>query len=737
MLETLGRQIYRRRYVVLGVWIVLVLVALPFAPQAPNNLKPGGFTTDDLPSVIARSVLRDRLEISTITVEMLFEHPQLNAFEPEFIEAVDRSLVELRQMPEVLSVRTHTDEPGRVSSAGNIAHVTVGLDLPLETAVDFVDEVLASVDPSPLTLRITGGPALYRDISLASENDLRRGEAVAFPLATLTLLIVFGTLVAAITPAAVGGAGVVIALAVVFFISREADVSVFALNIVSLLGIGIGIDYSLFYTSRFREELAKGKSVEDSIAASQTLAGRAIFFSAITSLIGLTSLLLFETMVLRSVGMGAVVVIIAALAAALTLLPVLLGVMGHNVNRLRIIPSFGSTRSFSVWGPISRVVMRRPVLVLIPTSLLLIALVLPAKDLRLGTVDATILPDSLESRQGFDILRDEFDFALNTFVPVVLTFEGDPFEVQNLTSLYAFGRALETVPNAEHVVSIVNLGPDWDVERYRVLYERPESITDATVSGLVRDTVRPGAALFIVESDLHPFSPEATDIVNNIRAFQPPPGQEIHVDGGTADLKDIVDSLYSRFPLVIAVVLIVTYLSLMLLFRSLLLPLKAVVLNMLSIFAAYGALVFVFQDGNFSGLLNFEPLGVIEATTPILLFAIIFGLSMDYEIFLLSRVQEAYRRTGDNAEAVVEGLEKSGLIITGAAAILIVVAASFVLADVIVVKAIGLGLAIAIFIDVTLVRALVAPALMRLFGDWNWYLPGWLDRILPEVRHAD
>ncbi len=720
----------------LVAWVVVVLVALPFAPQAPNNLRPGGFTTDDLPSVVARSVLRDRLDISTITIEMLFEHPQFNAFDPEFIAAVDRSLSELRQMPEVLSVRTHVDEPGRVSASGNVAHVTVGLDLPLEDAVDFVDDVLATVDPSPLTLLTTGGPSLYRDISLASENDLRRGEAVAFPLATLTLLIVFGTLVAAITPAAVSGAGVAIALAVVFFISREVDVSVFALNIVTLLGIGIGIDYSLFYTSRFREELAQGKTVEEALAASQTLAGRAIFFSAITSLIGLMSLLMFDTMVLRSVGMGAVVVIIAALAAALTLLPALLGVMGHNVNRFRVVPRWRRAASGgSFWGPVSRMVMRRPLLVLIPTSALLIALVLPAKDLRLGTVDATILPDTLESRQGFDILRDEFDFALNTFVPVVLTFDGDPFEDENLASLYAFGRALETVANADHVISIVNLGPDWDVERYRALYEKPESITDATVSGLVRDTVRPGAALFVIESNLHPFSPEATGIVNDVRAFDPGPGREIHVDGGTADLKDIVDSLYSRFPLVIATVLIVTYLSLMLLFRSLLLPLKAVVLNVLSIFAAYGALVFVFQDGNFAGLLNFEPLGVIEATTPILLFAIIFGLSMDYEIFLLSRVSEAYRRTGDNAAAVVEGLEKSGLIITGAAAILIVVAASFVLADVVVVKAIGLGLAIAIFIDVTLVRALVAPALMRLFGDWNWYLPRWLDRLLPEVRH--
>ena len=209
----------------------------------------------------------------------------------------------------------------------------------------------------------------------------------------------------------------------------------------------------------------------------------------------------------------------------------------------------------------------------------------------------------------------------------------------------------------------------------------------------------------------------------------------MHVDGGASEITDIINALYGKFPIIIAVVLIVTYLSLMLLFRSVILPLKAVLLNVLSILASYGALVFVFQQGHFSGLLNFEAMGVIEATLPILLFAIIFGLSMDYEIFLLSRVAEAYDRTGDNEAAVAEGLQKSGMIITGAAGILIVVAASFVLADVVVVKAIGLGLAIAVFVDVTLVRALVAPAIMRIAGPWNWYLPGWLDRILPEVRH--
>ncbi len=735
MLESLGRTIYRRRFIVLAVWAAVVLAALPFAPRAGEMLQPGGFTNDSFPSVQARKLLQERLNLSTISVEMVFQHNQLKAFDDEFSAAVLQALEPLRDLPNVTTIRTHLDEPGRVSRDGSIVHVTVGLDLELDDSVQFVEDHVDLIDPGPLDLTVTGAPSLFRDISEASEEDLRRGEIVAFPLATFTLLLVFGTLVAALTPVAVGGAGVALGLAAVFFLSHSVDMSVFALNIVTLLGIGVGIDYSLFYTSRFREELAGGRSVEASVALAQTHAGRAILFSAITSLIGLLSLLAFNITMLRSVGIGAVVVITAALLAALTLLPALLSVIGHRVNRFRITGRIGSNRR-SIWVPLSRWVMRRPLFVLIPTVAVLIILALPVARLRLGTVDATILPDSLESRQGFDTLREEFGFAISTFLPVAYTFEGDPFAESNLEELYAFGRALENVDEVRRVTSVVNVDPTFSVEQYQEMYRAPESVADATVARHVNESVRPGIALFVVESDLHPFSPEAGRLVEEIRAFEPEPPAEIHVSGGAADLKDIVDTLYGRFPYVIAVVLTVTYLSLMLLFRSLLLPLKAVVLNTLSILASYGALVFVFQDGNFSGLLGFQPLGVIEATTPILLFAIIFGLSMDYEIFLLSRVAEAYRQTGDNAASVTEGLQRSGLIITGAAAILIVVAGSFVLADVVVVKAIGLGLAIAVFVDVTLVRALVAPALMRLFGDWNWYLPAWLDRILPEVRHG-
>ena len=735
MLNALGALVVRRKYIVVAVWAVIILAALPFAPRAQEFLKPGGFSNESFPSVKARKVLQERLELSTLSIDFVFSHPEWQPFDARFSDAVLKAVGDLDKYGEISYVVTHLDDPQRASSTSNTVHVTAGLTIELEESLGFLKTVTADLDPGPLDLIITGAPALYRDISLASQEDLRRGESVAFPIATFTLLLVFGTLIAAILPAAVGGGGVLVGLGIVFFMSQGVDMSIFALNIVTLLGIGVGIDYSLFYTSRFQEELRSGKSVDDAVLGANSHAGKAIMFSAITSLIGLISLVAFPVMMLRSVGIGAVAVIFAALLAALTLMPALLAILGHRVNRFRIGPDWAKRNGF--WVPLSNWVMKRPWMVLLPTVTILVLLAIPAGSMRLGTVDATILPDSLESRRGFDVLREEFGFALKTVIPVGYTFEGSPFARRNIDNAYDIGRELERLDGVSRVISVVNLDPTFGPDQYEVLYQSPESITDVALARIVRETVRDGAILFLVESELHPFWPETRELVTEIRSLLPPEGNggTLHVDGGASEITDIINALYGKFPIIIAVVLIVTYLSLMLLFRSVILPLKAVLLNVLSILASYGALVFVFQQGHFSGLLNFEAMGVIEATLPILLFAIIFGLSMDYEIFLLSRVAEAYDRTGDNEAAVAEGLQKSGMIITGAAGILIVVAASFVLADVVVVKAIGLGLAIAVFVDVTLVRALVAPAIMRIAGPWNWYLPGWLDRILPEVRH--
>ena len=516
MLNALGALVVRRKYIVVAVWAVIILAALPFAPRAQEFLKPGGFSNESFPSVKARKVLQERLELSTLSIDFVFSHPEWQPFDARFSDAVLKAVGDLDKYGEISYVVTHLDDPQRASSTSNTVHVTAGLTIELEESLGFLKTVAADVDPGPLDLIITGAPALYRDISLASQEDLRRGESVAFPIATFTLLLVFGTLIAAILPAAVGGGGVLVGLGIVFFMSQGIDMSVFALNIVTLLGIGVGIDYSLFYTSRFQEELRSGKSVDDAVLGANSHAGKAIMFSAITSLIGLISLVAFPVMMLRSVGIGAVAVIFAALLAALTLMPALLAILGHRVNRFRIGPDWAKRNGF--WVPLSNWVMKRPWMVLLPTVTILVLLAIPAGSMRLGTVDATILPDSLESRRGFDVLREEFGFALKTVIPVGYTFEGSPFARRNIDNAYDIGRELERLDGVSRVISVVNLDPTFGPDQYEVLYQSPESITDVALARIVRETVRDGAILFLVESELHPFWPETRELVTEIRS---------------------------------------------------------------------------------------------------------------------------------------------------------------------------------------------------------------------------
>ena len=374
--------------------------------------------------------------------------------------------------------------------------------------------------------------------------------------------------------------------------------------------------------------------------------------------------------------------------------------------------------------------MRRPLLVLIPTVALLVALVIPVRDLELGGVDPSILPRGWESREGAVILEDEFGFDRQTVLIVAHTFEGDPFSPDVIDRMYAVGGALEDVQGVAEVSSYVNIRPTFTAADYVRLYRHPESIIDLRISSVIEDGLRDGVVLFFVSSKLHPSSGEARRLVAELRSFTPASG-EIHVSGSAADLTDQVNALYTKFPYVMALVVGLIFVSLLIQFRSIFIPLKAVFLNVLGIFASYGALVWVFQYGNLSWLLGFDPVGAIETTTPIILFAVVFGLSLDYEIFLMSRIREAHLARAGSNQSVQVGLEKTGAIITGAGLILIVVAMSFIVADIVIVKAVGLGLGLAILLDVTIVRLLVAPALMRLMGDWNWWLPRWLDRVLP------
>ena len=456
--------------------------------------------------------------------------------------------------------------------------------------------------------------------------------------------------------------------------------------------------------------------------------GKAIVFSAGTSVIALSGLLFFDMMMMRSLGVGGITVILFSMLIALTLLPALFTVLGHRVDRLSIWRRRTARGGF--WFTLSQWVMRHPVAVIIPTTAFLVLLGLPFLNVNLGSPWASILPEEAESRQGQDLVTERFGPGELSQVILVERSPTSTLTPENIAANLEFVERMENDPRVVRVDSIFGAEPRMTWEQFIALSGLSGSapaVSDEALTAfneLVSDDLRTQMVRIVPRHS--PTADETKALVSDIRSSPPGGDMTMLVTGVTADQLDTVDSLYSDFPRVIVYVVIVTYVALLLLFRSVILPLKAVVLNALSILASFGALVFVFQQGNFEGLLGFTADGTTEATVPILVFSVVFGLSMDYEVFLLSRVKEEYDRTGDNTRAVAVGMERSGRIITSAAAILIVVSAGFATGDILIIKALGLGTAIAVLVDSTIVRALLVPALMRVMSRLNWWAPRWM-----------
>jgi RND superfamily putative drug exporter len=455
-------------------------------------------------------------------------------------------------------------------------------------------------------------------------------------------------------------------------------------------------------------------------------------------LIGLSGLAFFSFMFLRSVGIAGVLVVFFAVAAALTLLPATLSVIGARIETGRIIRRHeGGVHADGLWSRLSYWVMRHPVMVLIPTLALLVALGSPFLRVNVSSPDATILPTDLDSRKGFDLLTEKFGQGeISPFVIAVQSPNGMLTE-QSRAQLYEFTAWLQQQPEIVRVDSAVSYDDPATLDQVEALYNLRRGLENLGLETQLDTLISNDVAMVLAYTRTYPNSEENKDLLARIRGHDAPGDLTLMVDGGTAEIVDVVDIMYGDFPIAAGLIVLATYLVLAMLFRSLLLPLKAILMNALSILASYGALVVVFQEGALSDQLRFEPLGFVEASLPIIMFCVLFGLSMDYEVFLLSRVKEEWERTGDNRHSVAIGLQRSGRIITSAAAIVVVVTASFVSADVIIIKALGLGIALAVLIDATIVRALLVPATMRLMGRWNWWMPEWIDRRLPGASLAE
>jgi RND superfamily putative drug exporter len=747
-----GAFVYRFRRPVALLAVVVAVAAGSLATQTSSVLSSGGWLdlSSESADVSARLDTQFGAGKSALIAVFRADQPGADAASPAFQDAIATSVAGLAGDSRVSDVvgYAETHDSRFISKAGDAAYVVIQLDLTDEDSVAAVDDIRGAIDPpAGYSYQLTGYGPITKDSAEQSEEDLQKAEVVSLPIAALVLILVFASVVAAGMPLLVAGLAIPSSLALIYLVAQQVEMSIFVLNIATMLGLALAIDYSLFIVSRYREELRRGRTVGEAVERAIGTAGKAITFSGIAVAIGLSGLLLFEAPAIRSIGIAGALVVLCSVAFALTFLPAVLGMLGPRVNALAL---GGLVRRFrgasdlteptpsSRWERLAHGVMRRPIAVLVPTLAILLVAGSPVLRLEQGVPGAEIYPAGVESRDAYVALQTEFSPGETTPIVILADVPGSPTSPEAIAALSDFAAEIEAIDGVDRVegpftIQNPQTGVAMSPAEVAALYALPEGQRPPGLDALLDRYVRGSTVRLDAISPIAPAKPAATNLIPVIRDLEPGDGITTQVGGSAATAHDFLVSQGERAPWAVGLTLVVSGAILFLLFGSLILPLKAVIMTLLSISASFGALVWIFQDGNLSNVLAFEPLGYTIAGNPIIMFSVIFGLSMDYEVLLLSRIQEAYRRTGDNRESVAEGLARTAGVITGAALIMITVFSAFALAEVITIKSIGVGMAIAVAVDATIIRVLLVPAAMRLMGRWNWWAPGILGRLVDRL----
>jgi uncharacterized membrane protein YdfJ with MMPL/SSD domain len=705
--QALAMRSARHPWRTIGAWVAVVVVSLvAIIALLGGALTTEGNPTNDPQSQRAKDALARAFPPTVnaaITDIAVVRSPRYTVDDPQFRALVQTLASEVR-LAGVDSVRTYLDarDPSLVTRDRHATMVQFS-----EASDDGIDDIVAAAEradaSTSFAVAVTGQKTLDRDFNELSQSDLQHGELrFGLPAALIILLLVFGAVVAGLVPLLITLPSIVVALGIVAVLAHAFSLSVFVINMLTGMGLALAIDYALFVVSRFREERGRGREKRDAIAATARTANRSVIFSGTTFVIAMFGMLIVPSSIMRSLAVGAILVGIVSVVASVTLLPALLGLLGDGVDRLRI-PVIGrrslesSNPEGRFWGAIVRGVLRRPGLSVALAVAVLLAAASPIFGMRIGTSGVTALPDRFESKQGFASLQRNFPKATSDPVEIVVA-EG------------------ATQPAAQQALTGLRTRLAGDPRFGRGEIERS---TDRRV------------ALLSVPVRGDPSSDEAVSAVRDLRSTIVPVAfknseAEVLVGGTTSENIDYFDSVIGPAPWVIALVLTLTLVFLTVVFRSLVVAGTAVVLNLLSVGAAYGLLVLVFQHGVGAGLFGFEQVDTIEAWVPLFLFSVLFGLSMDYQVFLLSRIRERFDETGDTTDAVTFGVASTARIITGAALIIVAVFAGFASGELIMFQQMGFGVAAALLIDATIIRSVLLPSTMRLLGAWNWYLPRWL-----------
>jgi RND superfamily putative drug exporter len=701
--ERWGHKVARRRRITLIIASAAVIVAVIFGSGVFGHLQTaGGFYAPATESQHEATLATNAFGRDAGDMVVLYSSPSELVRSPAFKAAVTRSLQGLpRSVVESYTTYWSSRSPGFISANGRETFAVVELrganDDARQANYDLIKTRLAAPG---LRTQVGGLVPTDEAITTQTSKDIGRAESLSLPVLLILLLVIFGSVTAASLPLVIGGIGILGSFTVLRLLTLFTAVSIFSVNITTILGLGLGIDYGLFMVSRFREELHRDTDVEQAVARTVATAGRTVAFSGVTVAVALASLMLFPETFLRSMGYGGLLTVLVDMLAALTVMPALLAVLGPKVNSLRIrrsITKAPAALESGAWYRLGQRVMRRPLAVAGGIVAVLVLCGSPFLKIAWGGTDATVLPTGAVPRMVTEALSR--DFPGNPTAPIEAIVEfGGPATGSN--------------------------GRSRSLAGYLSRIDAVAGVEGAEVTGVHGELARVDISYLP-----GPYSPQAEAVVTAVRGIAPPPEAAVYVGGQSALLVDTLAEMGHSLPWMVLVVVLATFLLLFLAFGSVLLPLKAIAMNLLSLSVMFGVLVWVFQEGHLSRFLDFTPNGTIDPSTPILMFAIMFGLSMDYEVFLLSRIREHYDATGDNTAAIATGLQRTGGVITSAALMLGVVIGSFSVSSVTFTKMMGIGMFVALLVDATVVRLLLVPATMKLLGNANWWAPGPLRRV--------
>ncbi|MBY6035886.1 MMPL family transporter [Fictibacillus nanhaiensis] len=705
----LGKITFRFRIYIIAFWVLTTILLGFFAVKLPASLNGSGFEMDGSFSKV-ENILQDKFNQPKSSVMLVFDSKKYNPSDEVYEQFVKETLSSMEGVKDTVGVQSPYDAPEKMVKE-NVSFASVRFDKSFGDLKESIEQIRERLPKDgDIEVSLTGGPVIAEDMNTASQQDLARAEAIGIPAALLILLLAFGGLIAAGLPIIVGLISVVSSLGLLYFYGTQANLSIFLLNVVPMIGLALGIDFALLLVNRFREELHLG--IEKATVISVQTAGRSIAFSGLCVFLGLSGMLLINIDIFKTVAIGGMVVVVLSVLNALTFLPAMLGMLGHRVNSLTLFKPKKNSRS--IWHSFASFVMRRPVIMAIFAALLLAFALTPIKDMKLSIPEAEALPPNYESRTAFE--KFEKTFGEDELYPVLIVAESnDSFllEEESLSSLEDLVKELENekeIIKTESFFDYTNKLSGKELFQVLQTEQGKKQLTPALEPFINENTavIRAYLSVDVTGQKAKQFVKEWE------KEFE---GLSLTIGGATKFNQEIFDEIIDKAPYGLAIVLVTTLFILMIAFRSVLIPLKAIFMNMLSLAATFGILVWIFQSGT---IMDPVEIGLM---IPVFTFGIVFGLSMDYEVFLISRIQEIYEETGDNNHATLLGLTSTSKIITSAAAIMIVITGSFAFTDVMPVKQIGIAIALAIFIDATIVRMILVPSLMKLLGHWNWWMP--------------